>query len=149
MEITFREFEKAEEQKIVAMMWALNHEDQEEMPLSEIKVKELFDYVQRENNVKVFVAQKEGELIGYAIFVRSFSVEYSGLFGELDELYLLPDLRGQGIGTAFIGWIEDYARSVGCNFIDMVANFNNTKAQELYRRLGYQPLPRTTYVKEL
>lgn len=55
----------------------------------------------------------------------------------IEKIWVSADLRGQGIGGALVGRAETEARSRGCTnaWLDTF----NPRADNLYRRLGYEP----------
>lgn len=148
--ITFREFLPEEKEEVVHLMRALNKEDKGELKLNEKKVKQLFRFTPDRKWVELFVAVHGQEIIGYAIFIKAFSVELAGLYGEIDELYIKPKYRKKGIGSSFIAWLEKHAKNNDCNAMYVVVTSQNMKAQQLYKRLGFKQLPlRYSYVKML
>jgi ribosomal protein S18 acetylase RimI-like enzyme len=54
-------------------------------------------------------------------------------------LYVAPDHRRQGIGTALMHQAETWARSRGDRQIGLQVFQSNQPALELYRQLGYKP----------
>lgn len=54
-------------------------------------------------------------------------------------LYVMPEHRRRGIGTALMRHAEDWAASRGDRQISLQVFQNNQPALNLYRRLGYQP----------
>ncbi|MEM8579129.1 MAG: GNAT family N-acetyltransferase [Pseudomonadota bacterium] len=66
----------------------------------------------------------------------------AGLKGEIAfqtarvaELWVSPDLRGQGIGTSLVARADDHARGAGCTRIQIETQ--NPAAQRLYAAQGY------------
>jgi GNAT superfamily N-acetyltransferase len=63
-----------------------------------------------------------------------------GLFWDqvplMNLLWVLPDWRGQGIGTALIAALEKYQRSPGHNLV-LTSTVSAERSQHIYRRLGY------------
>lgn len=147
--IHFREYSPSDKQQIMAMMYELNAEDAQELPLQEKKIAVLFAFAPEKKWVSVFVAEKDEEVIGYAILIKAFSVEFGGLYAEVDEFYIKPERRAKGIGSAFLHWLELYAKDQGCSAMHLVATSQNTAAQRLYKRLEYNYLPRKSFLKIL
>ncbi len=57
---------------------------------------------------------------------------------HLGHLYLVPDKRNRGLGTAFLTWMSDRARRKGKDFtLDVM---KNNRARALYERLGFRPV---------
>ncbi|TYT61577.1 GNAT family N-acetyltransferase [Natrialba swarupiae] len=89
----------------------------------------------------LLVARVDGEIVGFA----SFSVEHGALEleatrGSLSNLYVEPDYRGRGIGSALLEAVEAAfeARDVEVLVLEVMAE--NEEARRFYRRHGYDPL---------
>lgn len=143
----FREFRKSDGKTISRLMHALNREDSQELPLDKEKVNQLFRHAPKKIYVRLFVAEKSGKIIGYTIYNMAFSVEFSGMYGEIDEIYILPKYRNQGIGTKFILWLEKLSRKNKFHALYLVSTTQNTKAHGLYRRIGFEKLPEIGFIK--
>ncbi len=57
---------------------------------------------------------------------------------EIGDVFVLTELRGEGIGTTLSDAAEQMARTRGHSRISISASSNNTGALRLYRRLGYR-----------
>lgn len=55
----------------------------------------------------------------------------------LEDLYVEPFARRQGIATAFLRHAEQFARSTGAERMTLATAHDNEAAQSIYRRLGY------------
>jgi ribosomal protein S18 acetylase RimI-like enzyme len=55
----------------------------------------------------------------------------------LEDLYVDPAARNQGIATSLLRHAEDFARSTGAERITLATAHDNAAAQSIYRRLGY------------
>ena len=53
-------------------------------------------------------------------------------------LYVIPEYRQQGIGTALMQYLEDWATKRGDHQIGLQVFLSNTPALNLYHQLGYQ-----------
>lgn len=149
IDFTFRDYEKRDKEQIIKLMRGLNREDPEELSLSRKKINELFRHAPKKIYVQIFVVEKNGNIIGYAIYNKAFSVELSGLYGEIDEIYIKPSYRNQGIGTSFIGWIKKYSIKKNFKMLYLVTTLNNKNAQRFYRRLGFKKMPHLNFVLKL
>ncbi len=78
-----------------------------------------------------------------------FSFEFGGYLGGIDELYISPMFRNQGIGKAFIRHLEKRAKEKNCVAMFLVVTEENKKVEELYKKLNYTALNRTEFIKPL
>lgn len=79
-----------------------------------------------------------GRPVGYLVLTWGYSLEFGGRDAFLDELYLREDYRGQGIGTRIIQHVLDVCQTHGVKALHLEVMAQNTRAQELYRRLGFE-----------
>jgi len=80
----------------------------------------------------------EGETpVGYIVLTFGYSFEYHGRDSFIDELYIEPQYRRQGIGKRAMQFVEESACELGVNAIHLEVDQGNDPAAELYRRAGY------------
>lgn len=82
------------------------------------------------------IAFQETEAVGFAIFfpvLKTFRGERS-LY--LEDLYISPDVRGQGLGFKMLKEVAKYAKDNGFDRMDWQALDWNTPAVEFYKKLG-------------
>jgi GNAT superfamily N-acetyltransferase len=60
-----------------------------------------------------------------------------GVIALLDELYTSPERRGQGIGSAVLATVVQYARQLGATEIEIEVDEPDTDAQRFYSRHGF------------
>ena len=79
------------------------------------------------------VLRRDGREVGYC------SYALTPVPGELklEQLYLLPELHGLGLGRFMLGEIEANARKLGCQAIVLQVNKRNTLALAVYRKSGF------------
>lgn len=56
----------------------------------------------------------------------------------LSTLVVSPRVAGEGIGTKFISFYENYALESGCRYLRLDTNENNVYVRKLYEKLGYK-----------
>ena len=74
--------------------------------------------------------------VGYVVLALTFSVEAGGRAACVDELYLVPEVRNQGLGSRALALVEAEARDLGVRRIFLEVQRGN-RVIELYRRAGY------------
>ncbi len=67
------------------------------------------------------------------------NVWYAGPVALLDELYVIPELRGQGIGSAVIGRLQEIAADRGVGRIEINVDERDAGARRFYERHGFSP----------
>src|SRR5918998_3884392 len=86
------------------------------------------------------VAEKAGEVVGFALYFRSFST-WEGMHGiYLEDLYVAPEHRGSGLGKALLGALADLAVQRGYARLEWAVLNWNQPSIEFYRALGAVPM---------
>jgi ribosomal protein S18 acetylase RimI-like enzyme len=87
--------------------------------------------------------------VGYIVLTFGYSFEYHGRDSFIDELYIEPQYRRQGIGKRAMQFIQERARERGVNAIHLEVDHGNDPAAELYRHAGYNDHSRFLMTKWL
>ncbi|MDJ1172329.1 GNAT family N-acetyltransferase [Roseofilum sp. BLCC_M154] len=87
---------------------------------------------------KLLLIQQDDEIIGYVIIAWGYSLEFRGRDAFIDEFYLRPQYRQQGIGTQTLSLVEKTCQELGIQALHLEVDFENPNAQRLYHRVGYQ-----------
>lgn len=98
---------------------------------------------------RLWVIEQQNAAIGYVALCFSFSLESHGRDAIIDEIYLLPEFRGQGIGTTAMQFVEAAARQLGLKRLFLEAERANSGAVTLYQKLGFEDLGRFLLNKAL
>jgi ribosomal protein S18 acetylase RimI-like enzyme len=98
---------------------------------------------------RLWLIDAERSGVGYLVAVWGYSLEWHGRDAFVDELYVEPPFRSQGIGSRALTLAEEECRSAGIRALHLEVERTNTRAQELYRRLGYRDHDRYLMTKIL
>ena len=74
---------------------------------------------------------------GFAQLRYRSSLYAAGLEAHLQELYVVPELRGEGRGRALLEAALEEARAAGASFIDLGTSEDDVAARRLYESLGF------------
>jgi GNAT superfamily N-acetyltransferase len=89
---------------------------------------------------QALLARCDGELVGYALYFFTFS-SFVGRPGVwLDDLYVRPSHRGQGIGHTLMRAVAREAARRNCGRFEWTALNWNKKALDFYHRLGAEAM---------
>ena len=97
-----------------------------------------------EHSAEVVFAVEDGTAIGFALFFHSFStfVGRKGLY--LEDLFILPEKRGQGYGKALLEHLAKIAVERDCGRMEWICLDWNEPALKVYRSIGATPLSEWT-----
>lgn len=91
----------------------------------------------------------DGEAVcGYALLAEKYSHEAGGLELWVEELYLRPEVRGKGMGSAFFDYLRDYAAAHDVRRLRLEVEEENTGAMRLYARMGFKALNYRQMIRE-
>ena len=88
---------------------------------------------------EVVIAEAGGEPVGFALYFQTFStfVGKPGIY--LEDLYVRPERRGQGIGRRLLAHLAGLAIERGCGRLEWAVLDWNGSAIRFYRALGATP----------
>lgn len=95
------------------------------------------------------VAQRDGVTVGVAYVSFIWALEHGGPAAWLEELYVVPEHRHEGIGTQLLRAVIAAAEAAGCAALDLEIDSDHERVRSLYERHGFAPLPRSRVVKKL
>ncbi|MEQ9260817.1 MAG: GNAT family N-acetyltransferase [Roseovarius sp.] len=90
----------------------------------------------------VYIAGPTRAPIGYAIICFGWSLEFGGLDGFVDEIFIRPGVRGRGIGTEIMLSLPKTLAKAGMRAIHLEVDRENSKARKLYEKMGFAPRER-------
>ena len=85
----------------------------------------------------VWIAEDGSEIVGHAVLALCFSMEYGGIRGVVDDLYVRPAARGRGAGAALLATLRSAAATLGLRALHVEVGPENEIARRLYARAGY------------
>ena len=100
----------------------------------------LHEWIFEKKTAEVLLAWWGGEAVGFALFFHNFST-FLGRGGiYLEDLYVLPEMRGKGVGKALLTHLAGIAVKRGCGRLEWACLDWNTPSIDFYRSLGAQPM---------
>jgi GNAT superfamily N-acetyltransferase len=90
--------------------------------------------------IETVLARVGGEVAGFALYFHNFStfIGRRGLF--LEDLYVRPAFRGQGVGRALLTHVARLAATRGCLRMEWAVLNWNKRAIDFYQSIGARPV---------
>ena len=92
----------------------------------------------------VWLILADTTVAGYVALTFGYSIEFGGKDAFIDELYIRPELQGQGLGKQTLIKIQQAAKAQNIQAVHLEVARHNTKAQKIYARANF--LPREKYM---
>jgi ribosomal protein S18 acetylase RimI-like enzyme len=102
-------------------------------------VAEIKNAMKSDSRSVLFVAyEQEDTAVGFAYGNICSGMENKGDYLWLNELYVSPECRNQGLGSDLLSFVQTWAKEKGCVYFAMVTHPANERAQDLYRSNGFE-----------
>lgn len=85
---------------------------------------------------EVVIAEYQQQPAGFALFFHNYSTFLAKPGIYLEDLFVLPELRGKGIGKALITYLAQLAVTRGCGRLEWSVLDWNQPAIDFYQSLG-------------
>ena len=137
--LTFRSAERKDVPLILEFIRALAEYEHmaDQVVADEATLEEwLFD----RRKAEVIFAVLEGKEVGFALFFHNVSsfLGRAGLY--LEDLFVLPEVRGRGVGKAILKHLAALAVERGCGRLEWWCLDWNEPSIAFYRSLGAEPM---------
>jgi GNAT superfamily N-acetyltransferase len=97
----------------------------------------LTDHLFSSNPVaEAMIASLDGRDVGFALFFRSFSTFLGKPGIYLEDLFVLPEVRGKGVGQALLAEVARIAMDRDCGRLEWAVLDWNDPAIGFYNKLG-------------
>ncbi len=91
--------------------------------------------------IEAIVAQTPTDIIGFALFFYNYSTFLTKPGIYLEDVFVLPEYRGQGIGKALLSHLAQIAVDRNCGRLEWTVLDWNESAIGFYQRMGASVLP--------
>ncbi len=98
----------------------------------------------RKEFAEVLIAEYENQPVGFALFFHNYStfVGKPGIY--LEDLFVLPEMRGKGIGKKLFKELIKIAKERDCGRVEWSVLNWNTPAIDFYKSMGAVPMDEWT-----
>lgn len=77
--------------------------------------------------------------IGYLVVTFGWSLEFGGLDGFIDEIYVRPGVRGRGIASEVLQALPRALAGAGLKALHLEVAKDAVRTQAFYKRAGFRP----------
>ena len=87
-------------------------------------------------DIDVLVASSEGQILGVAVLAYRPNIPAGALFASIEDLYVRPDARRQGVGTALLTAANERCAARQISYVEV--QVEDEAAGLFYASLGYE-----------
>ena len=87
-------------------------------------------------DIDVLVASSEGQILGVAVLAYRPNIPAGALFASIEDLYVRPDARRQGVGTALLTAANERCAAHKISYVEV--QVEDKAAESFYKTLGYE-----------
>ena len=97
-----------------------------------------FERILADDDVLALLAEDAGVATGFALVTLRPAIWFDGPVAVLDELYVVPDRRDGGIGTALLSSARERLRERGCPELHINVDEIDVDTRRFYERHGFE-----------
>jgi GNAT superfamily N-acetyltransferase len=98
-------------------------------------------------SAEAIVAERDGKVIGYALFFHNYSTFLGRRGLYLEDLYVQPAERGSGLGSKMLRYLAALAVERQCGRFEWTVLDWNQPAIDFYQKMGATVLPEWRIVR--
>ena len=119
--------------------------DYENMSADVVATEELLrEWIFEKQKAEVLFAEMDGKEVGIALFFHNFSTFLGRAGIYLEDLFVLPEYRGKGCGTALLKRLAQITVERGCGRLEWSCLDWNKPSIDFYLSLGAKPMDEWT-----
>lgn len=117
----------------------------ENMAADVVATEELLrEWIFEKQKAEVLFAEMDGKEVGIALFFHNFSTFLGRAGIYLEDLFVLPEYRGKGCGTALLKRLAQITVERGCGRLEWSCLDWNRPSIDFYLSLGAKPMDEWT-----
>jgi GNAT superfamily N-acetyltransferase len=87
-------------------------------------------------DIDLLAARSEGRILGVAVLAYRPNIPAGALFASIEDLYVRPDARRQGVGTALLTAANERCAARRISYLEV--QVEDETAEFFYKTLGYE-----------
>ncbi len=105
---------------------------------SKSDIKHYFKWLYKRDKEGFLAAEIDGRVVGFAAGDSNWVNSEGERVLEIHEIFVIPEMRGKGIGTKLMERLLDYGKKKGLKLAELWVGEKNYKAIEFYKALGFK-----------
>jgi len=97
-----------------------------------------------DESAEVIIGEYNGVPVGFALFFHNYSTWRANAGLYLEDLYIIPDVRGKGLGKIMLSYLARTAKERGCARFEWSCLDWNEPSIKFYKGLGAQAMDEWT-----
>jgi GNAT superfamily N-acetyltransferase len=85
----------------------------------------------------VWVLESDSFAAGFIVLTVGYAMEYGGLRGFVDDLFVRPAFRKRGLGAAALAFVKAHCLNAGVRALFVQTGPDNSPAKRVYKRAGF------------
>ena len=90
----------------------------------------------------IWIMEAEAAPAGYVVLTLCFSMEYGGMAGTVDDLFVRPAFRKRRLATQALATLREHCEQRGVRALHVETGDDNAAALAVYRNAGFTPTQR-------
>lgn len=119
------------------LLWDFNTEFETETDAADVLAARFARILGLDGIVAVLAEDSYGTAVGFALLSLRPAIWFDGPVSQLEELYVLPALRSQGIGTQVLDLCRRLARELGSPEMHIGVDEVDVDTRRFYERHGF------------
>ena len=108
-------------------------------PLPEANARRAFEQLLGDPRLGgIWIATTDEGPAGYVVLTLAFGMEFGGLRGFVDDLYVRPSARGHGVAAALLDAMLADCANRGVRSLNVEVGHDNDVARRVYARIGLE-----------
>jgi PhnO protein len=125
----FRKARKTDLEKIYSMMNEL-----EGFSLDQRRFSKIYHNNLKDKNIHYVLALKNGQSVGFISLHIQNLLHHAGKVAEIQELFIDPAARSEGIGEKLVSHVRAIAKRLNCDSFETTSNVKRKRAHQFYKR---------------
>ena len=138
--INIRDFKEQDSAIFIDMCTSFYSSDAVLHPISQEAMSKTFNEIMSNSPyLRGLIIEYNSLISGYVNLSLTYSNEANGLTVLLEEIYIMPEYQGRGLGSYALKWVLDEYKDKAMRYRLEVCN-SNSSAIKLYERFGFKSL---------